>query len=131
MNSRLQLVMKSGKVALGYKTSLKTLRSNKSKLVLIANNTPPLRKSEVEYYAMLSKCQVIHYNGSNVDLGTACGKYFRVSMLTVIDAGDSDLPRSFAILLVELTLCGRRYHSKHCGCLVNELNFPPAIAAGA
>ena len=92
--------MKSGKVALGYKTSLKTLRSNKSKLVLIANNTPPLRKSEVESYAMLSKCQVIHYNGSNVDLGTACGKYFRVSMLTVIDAGDSDLPRSFAILLV-------------------------------
>ena len=81
--------MKSGKVALGYKTSLKTLRANKSKLVLIANNTPPLRKSEVEYYAMLSKCLVIHYNGSNVDLGTACGKYFRVSMLTVIDAGDS------------------------------------------
>ena len=37
---------------------------------------------------------------ANVDLGTACGKYFRVSMLTVIDAGDSDLPRSFAILLV-------------------------------
>ena len=92
--------MKSGKVALGYKTSLKPLRSNKSKLVLIANNPPPLRKSEVEYYAMLSKCQVIHYNVSNVDLGTACGNYFRVSMLTVIDAGDSDLPRSFAILLV-------------------------------
>lgn len=109
LNSRLQLVMKSGKVALGYKTSLKTLRSNKcashslpsfvtvvvaAKLVLIANNTPPLRKSEVEYYAMLSKCQVIHYNGSNVDLGTACGKYFRVSMLTVIDPGDSDIVRT-------------------------------------
>ena len=94
LNSRLQLVMKSGKVALGYKTSLKTLRSNKSKLVLLANNTPPLRKSEVEYYAMLSKCQVIHYNGSNVDLGTACGKYFKVSMLTVIDPGDSDIVRS-------------------------------------
>ena len=68
MNSRLQLVMKSGKVALGYKTSLKTLRSNKSKLVLIANNTPPLRKSEVEYYAMLSKCQVIHYNLSLIHI---------------------------------------------------------------
>ena len=100
LENKTSLPLSNGKVALGYKTSLKTLRSNKSKLVLIANNTPPLRKSEVEYYAMLSKCQVIHYNGSNVDLGTACGKYFRVSMLTVIDAGDSDLPRSFAILLV-------------------------------
>ncbi|KAJ1459121.1 50S ribosomal protein L30e-like protein [Pelagophyceae sp. CCMP2097] len=93
LNSRLQLVMKSGKVSLGYKTSLRTLRSNKSKLVLIANNTPPLRKSEIEYYAMLSKCQVIHYNGTNSDLGTACGKYFRVSMMTIIDAGDSDIIR--------------------------------------
>ena len=65
-----------------------------AKLVLIANNTPPLRKSEVEYYAMLSKCQVIHYAGSNVDLGLACGKYFRVSMLTIIDAGDSDIVRT-------------------------------------
>jgi len=96
--------MKSGKVALGYKTSLKTLRSNKSKLVLIANNTPPLRKSEVEYYTMLSKCQVIHYSGSNVDLGTACGKYFRVSMLTVIDAGDSY--RSVKITIILLLYIG-------------------------
>ena len=91
LNSRLQLVMKSGKVALGYKTSLKTMRANKAKLVIIANNTPPLRKSEVEYYAMLSKCQVIPYNGTNKDLGTACGKYFNCSMLAVIDQGDSDI----------------------------------------
>mmetsp|Transcript_13853 Transcript_13853/g.45198 ORF Transcript_13853/g.45198 Transcript_13853/m.45198 type:complete len:84 (+) Transcript_13853:159-410(+) len=65
-----------------------------AKLVLIANNTPRLRKSEVEYYAMLSKCQVIHYGGTNVDLGLACGKYFRVSMLTIIDPGDSDIVRN-------------------------------------
>merc|ERR1712108_23722 len=35
---------------------------------------PALRKSEMEYYAMLSKTDVIHYKGSNIDLGTACGK---------------------------------------------------------
>ena len=91
LNARLALCMKSGKVALGYKTSLKTLRSNKSKLMILADNTPPLRKSEVEYYAMLSKCQVIPYNGTNKDLGTACGKYFNCSMLAVIDQGDSDI----------------------------------------
>lgn len=48
INSRLALVMKSGKVTLGYKSSLKQLRSGKAKLVLIASNTPPLRKSELE-----------------------------------------------------------------------------------
>ncbi|KAG4422582.1 hypothetical protein IFR04_004351 [Cadophora malorum] len=66
INSRLALVMKSGKVTLGYKSTLKTLRSGKAKLVIIAGNTPPLRKSELEYYAMLSKTNVHHFSGNNV-----------------------------------------------------------------
>ena len=91
INSKLQLVMRSGKTVLGYKTTIKSLRSSKAKMVVISNNTPPLRKSEIEYYAMLAKCDVHHYAGNNADLGTACGKFFRVSMVTIINAGDSDI----------------------------------------
>ncbi|XP_051140723.1 60S ribosomal protein L30 isoform X1 [Andrographis paniculata] len=117
INNRLALVMKSGKYTLGYKTVLKSLRSSKGKLILISNNCPPLRKSEIEYYAMLAKIGVHHYNGrhffsrklvclgklllakfahiiNNVDLGTACGKYFRVSCLSIVDPGDSDIIKS-------------------------------------
>ncbi|MEJ1275000.1 hypothetical protein NN561_005894 [Cricetulus griseus] len=64
INSRLQLVMKSGK------------------------------KSEIEYYAMLAKTGVHHYSGNNIELGTACGKYYRVCTLAIIDPGDSDIIRS-------------------------------------
>lgn len=46
--------------------------------MLIAGNCPPLRKSELEYYAMLSKTTVHHFAGTNVALGTAAGKLFRV-----------------------------------------------------
>lgn len=91
INSRLQLVMKSGKASLGYKETLKTLRNNKAVVVIISSNCPPLRKSEIEYYAMLSKTETILYNGSNTDLGTACGKYYRVSVLSVTNPGDSDI----------------------------------------
>lgn len=79
-----------------------------AKLVLIAGNCPPLRKSEIEYYAMLSKTPVHHFAGTNVALGTAAGKLFRVgyvpfiwhmhqyslflfSVMTISDQGDSDL----------------------------------------
>lgn len=55
-----------GLVTLGYKSTLKTLRSGKAKLVIIAGNTPPLRKSELEYYSMLSKTNVHHFAGNNV-----------------------------------------------------------------
>jgi ribosomal protein L30E len=53
-----------------------------AKLVLIAGNCPPLRKSELEYYAMLSKTTVHHFAGTNVALGTAAGKLFRVGLVS-------------------------------------------------
>lgn len=43
INSRLQLVMKSGKYVLGYKQSQKMIRQGKAKLVILANNCPALR----------------------------------------------------------------------------------------
>merc|ERR1739847_109232 len=94
INSRLALVMKSGKYTLGYRSTSKTLRQGKAKLVIIGSNMPQLRKSEIEYYAMLSKTGVHRYTGNNIELGTACGKYFRVAVLSITDPGDSDIIRS-------------------------------------
>ncbi|KAL1989473.1 hypothetical protein VTN49DRAFT_7284 [Thermomyces lanuginosus] len=91
LSSRLALVMKSGKVTMGTKSTLKALRSGKAKLILIAANAPPLRKSELEYMAMLAKCPVHHFAGNNIELGTACGKLFRCSVMAILDAGDSDI----------------------------------------
>ncbi|DBA70671.1 TPA: 60S ribosomal protein L30 [Trebouxia sp. C0005] len=77
INARLALVMKSGKYTLGSKTCLKTLRSGKAKLILISNNCPPIRKTEIEYYAMLSKTTVHHYGGSKLlgllNIACLCG----------------------------------------------------------
>lgn len=42
---------------------------------------------------MLSKVGVHEYQGNNIELGTACGKLFRVSMLSITDPGDSDIIR--------------------------------------
>lgn len=41
--------------------------------------------------AFSSKTSVHHYDGSNVDLGTAAGKLYRVGVMSIQDAGDSDL----------------------------------------
>ena len=59
-----------------------------AKLVLIAGNCPPLRKSELEYYAMLSKTTVHHFAGTNVALGTAAGKLFRVTCVLMFASPD-------------------------------------------
>ena len=54
LNSRLALVMKSGKYNLGYRSTIKSLRQGKAWLVIIAENCPPLKKSQIEYLAMLA-----------------------------------------------------------------------------
>ncbi len=45
-------------------------------------------------YDAPSFCSRIYSAGSNVELGTACGKFFRVGMLAITDPGDSDIVRS-------------------------------------
>ena len=93
INAQLALGMKSGKYVLGLKQTVKAIRNGKAKYVIISNNCPPLRKSEIEYYSMLAKVDVHHYAYNNNDLGTACGRYFRVSMLAITDPGDSDIAK--------------------------------------
>lgn len=90
-NSKLGLAMKSGKYTLGLKSTLKALRRGQAKIVIVAANTPPLRKSEIEYYCMLSKTHLHHFQGTNNELGTACGKLFRVGVVTIQEVGDSDI----------------------------------------
>lgn len=48
INSWLRLVMKPGKYTIGYKTTLKSLRAGKSKLALITNSNPAMRKTDIE-----------------------------------------------------------------------------------
>ena len=43
---------------------------------------------------MLAKTGVHHYSGNNIELGTDCGKYFRVGILAITDPGDSDIIRT-------------------------------------
>jgi len=84
-------VFESGKVSLGYKSTLKSIRKAKAKLIFISNNCPTIWKTQLEYYAVLSGIKTVLYDGNNVDLGSACGKFFRVSCLSIMDAGDSDI----------------------------------------
>ena len=88
VNSKLALVMKSGKAVLGYKQTLKSLRKGLLKAIFVAHNTPSIIKAEVNYYSVLSNTHIYHYTGNNIDLGSACGKYHRVAILGILDPGD-------------------------------------------
>ena len=79
----------------GYKCTMKSLRNGQSKLVLISNNCPAIRKTQLEYMAILGGSRVLHFEGNNVELGTATGRLHRVSVMSIQDPGDSDILTSF------------------------------------
>ncbi|VFV32096.1 60s ribosomal protein l30, partial [Lynx pardinus] len=76
---------------LEYKQTLKMIKHDKAKLVILTNNCPALRKSEIEYHTSLTRTCIHHDSGNNIELGTACGRYYRLLTLALIDPGDSGI----------------------------------------
>ncbi len=77
-NSKLALVMKSGKAVLGkkdqpiskgYKQAMKSLRLGTVKMIVLSSNCPTLRKTEIDYYTFLAKTEIYHFAGNNKELG--------------------------------------------------------------
>ena len=91
VNSKLALVMKSGKAVLGYKSTLKALRKGSLKAIFVAHNAPSIIKAEINYYSVLANTHVYHYTGNNIDLGSACGRYHRVALLGILEACEPDI----------------------------------------
>lgn len=60
-------------------------------MVFYSKNLPIVRKSQLEYIAVLGNVRAQPYIGNNTELGSACGKLFRVGVMAIIDAGDSDI----------------------------------------
>ncbi|KAL8159339.1 hypothetical protein V2J09_000876 [Rumex salicifolius] len=66
------------------KKTKKTHESINNRLALVMKSG----KYTLGYKTVL---KTLRSSKDNVDLGTACGKYFRVCCLSIIDPGDSDI----------------------------------------
>jgi large subunit ribosomal protein L30e len=91
INKAIATAVKTGKVLFGSNNAMRSVRTKRAKLILLAENCPNRAREDIEYYSKLSAIPVVIYNGTSIDLGAACGKPFMVSTLTVREPGDSDI----------------------------------------
>lgn len=91
INKAIATTVKTGKVLFGAKNTIKTAKTGKAKLIVVAANCPQGVRGDIERYCGLSNIPIIIYNGTSIDLGVACGKPFMVSALTIRNPGDSDI----------------------------------------
>ena len=87
-NLSLKRAMKTGNVALGQNTVEKVVAENKAQLVIIAKNAPAKVR---EIIAGAENLSVYEFNGSSRQLGKEIGRDHMVSILAVVDAGESGI----------------------------------------
>ena len=91
VNKAIATTAKTGKIQFGVNSALKSAKTKKAKLIIVASNCPKKTKEGIEYYCKLSNIPVSIYKGTSVDLGAVCGKPFEVSALSVREPGDSNI----------------------------------------
>ncbi|PUA31658.1 MAG: 50S ribosomal protein L30e [Candidatus Terraquivivens tikiterensis] len=93
MNIRkeLEVISRTGKVALGFRQSYLSLLNGKSKLVLLAKNCPSNVEKRIYMASRMVGVPMIKTELSSNEIGYIVGKPFRVSTLSVLDPGSSNI----------------------------------------
>ncbi|HJJ28279.1 MAG TPA: 50S ribosomal protein L30e [Methanocorpusculum sp.] len=85
-NLSLRRAIKTGKVVLGQNSVEKAI--NDAKLVIVAANAPEKVRAVI---AAKENLPLYEFEGSSRQLGKECGRDHMVSVLAVLDAGESDI----------------------------------------
>lgn len=75
----------TGDVRFGLSETRKSVKKGEAKMVVVSNNCPD--SSVVSG----SSPKVLVFNGTNVELGNACGKPFPISALAIVSPGESNI----------------------------------------
>lgn len=81
----------SGKVEFGLNSGVKKALLGKAKVVVMASNCPKGAALDVQGFCRLSGIPFIVFEGTSIELGTITGRPHPVSVLSVLEAGNSQI----------------------------------------
>ncbi len=91
LNKSIRMAVESGKVLVGTRESKRSIVNGKGKVVILSNNCPKDTQRDIEYYTSLAKIPLIRFKGTSLELGEVCGFPYPVSVMVVLEEGDSDI----------------------------------------
>ncbi|MFC2162931.1 ribosomal L7Ae/L30e/S12e/Gadd45 family protein [Candidatus Altiarchaeota archaeon] len=72
--------IKQDKAVIGYQKTIKQLFSSKPKTIVLASDCPQDKRESIKYYSRLSDVAVQEISENSLELGSFCGKPFKVSV---------------------------------------------------
>jgi len=79
----------TGKVAFGKKQGEKSVLKGGAELIIISSNAPQMVRERMKQLSQVTSVPVLEYSGTGLELGSACGKPFTVSVMVVQKTGKS------------------------------------------
>jgi len=89
VDKAIRTAVDGGKVEFGTRSGKRGV--GKAKLMILSSNCQDETKKEMEAACAKANVPVHVYSGTSIELGSVCGKPFAVSVLTVLDAGTSNI----------------------------------------
>jgi large subunit ribosomal protein L30e len=87
----IRMAVETGKVDFGARTGEKMALTAGAKMLVIASNAPKDLAEDLDRYCKLSEIPLAKFDGTSIELGSICGKPYPISVLSVLDAGNSDI----------------------------------------
>ncbi len=81
----------TGDVIMGERETLRAVKANGVKLVIYASNCREELKEELKKHVDIGSVPLYKFAGSSLELGAVCGRPHLISMLGVVNSGDSDV----------------------------------------
>ncbi len=86
----IRLAVDSGESSIGVREVMRSLMSNKSKLIIVASTAQDI-VDDIKHTAKIIDTNVIVFDCDSMELGTICGKPYSVSSLSIINPGNSKI----------------------------------------
>jgi len=91
ISNDIRLAVDSGKAAFGINSTSASINTNKARMIIVASKNREGRISDVLHLAKISNIRVHVFEGTPVALGVVCGKPFSVSVLSILEPGNSKI----------------------------------------
>lgn len=91
LNNDIRLAVDSGKAEFGINRVTRAIMENSAKLIIVASKNEGDRLSDVLHLAKTSNIRAQIFEGTPMALGIVCGLPFSVSVLSIIDPGNSNI----------------------------------------
>jgi large subunit ribosomal protein L30e len=85
LEDEVKSLIKAKQIIVGYRKSIKFIKSNKPKMIIVANNMPEKMREEIDKHAKIFGLDVRVFDGDSKKLGMICGKPYPVTTIVITE----------------------------------------------